>query len=137
MNSTEHHTPRGGEPEDHDRGLVFDLQTLASRRRLLGIFAGIGLAGLAAGCGSDNDAVAGYEQSVSNLSQVSLGARRGVRRQRRHSNADRHRQCRVRLHDRPHDRHLTPIDSGRRRAARGRRVSGRGEAAAGRAGVPR
>ena len=33
---------------DHDRGLVFDLNTMMARRRMLKVFAGAGLAGLGA-----------------------------------------------------------------------------------------
>ena len=40
-------------PEDHDRGLGFDLGTLMSRRKALGLFAVTGI-GLLAGCGSSS-----------------------------------------------------------------------------------
>lgn len=40
------------ELHDHDRGLSFDLPTLIARRRLLTLFAGAGLAVVAASCGS-------------------------------------------------------------------------------------
>jgi protocatechuate 3,4-dioxygenase beta subunit len=39
-------------PHEHDRGLVYDLETLLARRRVLGLFAGAGLAALV-GCSSD------------------------------------------------------------------------------------
>jgi protocatechuate 3,4-dioxygenase beta subunit len=39
--------------DDHDRGLVYDLQTLVARRRVLGLFAGAGLAALV-GCSDDS-----------------------------------------------------------------------------------
>ena len=39
-------------PDEHDRGLVYDLETLLARRRVLGLFAGAGLAALV-GCSSD------------------------------------------------------------------------------------
>jgi protocatechuate 3,4-dioxygenase beta subunit len=42
------------ELHDHDRGLGFDLSTLIARRRLLTLFGGIGLAAVAASCGSDS-----------------------------------------------------------------------------------
>jgi protocatechuate 3,4-dioxygenase beta subunit len=42
------------ELHDHDRGLGFDLSTLIARRRLLTLFAGAGLAVVAAGCGSSD-----------------------------------------------------------------------------------
>ncbi len=41
------------ELHDHDRGLSFDLPTLVGRRRLFTLFAGAGLAAVAASCGSD------------------------------------------------------------------------------------
>jgi protocatechuate 3,4-dioxygenase beta subunit len=44
------------ELHDHDRGLGFDLSTLIARRRLLTLFAGTGLALVAAACGSDSKA---------------------------------------------------------------------------------
>lgn len=42
------------DPEDHDRGLSFDINTLMSRRKALGLFAVTGI-GLLAGCGTSND----------------------------------------------------------------------------------
>jgi protocatechuate 3,4-dioxygenase beta subunit len=42
------------ELHDHDRGLGFDLSTLIARRRLLTLFGGIGLAAVAASCGSSS-----------------------------------------------------------------------------------
>ena len=39
--------------DNHDRGLAYDLSTLLTRRRALGLFAGAGLATLV-GCGSDS-----------------------------------------------------------------------------------
>ncbi|WP_404393287.1 intradiol ring-cleavage dioxygenase [Humibacillus xanthopallidus] len=40
----------GNEIEDHDRGLVYDLQTLVDRRRALTLFGGLGVAGALAAC---------------------------------------------------------------------------------------
>ena len=40
----------GNEIEDHDRGLVHDLQTLVDRRRALTLFGGLGVAGALAAC---------------------------------------------------------------------------------------
>ena len=48
-----HHPHDADQLEDHDRGLQFDLGTMFSRRRLLGMFAGVGAVALAA-CGSDS-----------------------------------------------------------------------------------
>jgi protocatechuate 3,4-dioxygenase beta subunit len=42
------------ELHDHDRGLSFDLPTLIARRRILALFAGAGLAAVAASCGSSS-----------------------------------------------------------------------------------
>ncbi len=41
---------------EEDRGLVYDLGTLVNRRRVLGLFGGIGAAGLLAACASDSGA---------------------------------------------------------------------------------
>ena len=41
----------GNEIEESDRGLVYDLRTLVDRRRMLGLFGGIGAAALLAACG--------------------------------------------------------------------------------------
>ncbi len=45
-------------PHEHDRGLVYDLETLFARRRVLGLFAGAGLAALV-GCASDETPASG------------------------------------------------------------------------------
>ncbi|MGD9705544.1 MAG: intradiol ring-cleavage dioxygenase [Acidimicrobiia bacterium] len=44
----------GHEPEDHDRGLAFDMSTLLARRRVLSLFAGAGIATIVAACSSGN-----------------------------------------------------------------------------------
>jgi protocatechuate 3,4-dioxygenase beta subunit len=41
----------GNEIEESDRGLVYDLRTLVDRRRMLGLFGGVGAAALLAACG--------------------------------------------------------------------------------------
>lgn len=51
------------EVHDHDRGLQFDLQTLFSRRRALGIFGAVGLAATAAACGTTATGSAGAAAS--------------------------------------------------------------------------
>jgi protocatechuate 3,4-dioxygenase beta subunit len=43
----------GNEIEESDRGLVHDLRTLVDRRRVLGLFGGVGAAALLAACGGD------------------------------------------------------------------------------------
>ena len=45
---THDHEHHEDEVHDHDRGLVFDLNTMMARRRMLKVFAGAGLAGLGA-----------------------------------------------------------------------------------------
>ena len=48
---------QGNEVEDHDRGLVYDLQTLVDRRRALTLFGGLGVAGALAACSSGTASV--------------------------------------------------------------------------------
>ncbi|RYU10169.1 intradiol ring-cleavage dioxygenase [Nocardioides iriomotensis] len=40
--------------DEEDRGLVYDVRTLVARRRVLGLFGGVGAAALLAACGSDD-----------------------------------------------------------------------------------
>ena len=47
----------GNEIEDHDRGLVHDLQTLVDRRRALTLFGGLGVAGALAACSTGTASV--------------------------------------------------------------------------------
>ena len=47
----------GTEIEDHDRGLVHDLQTLVDRRRALALFGGLGVAGALAACSTGTPSV--------------------------------------------------------------------------------
>jgi protocatechuate 3,4-dioxygenase beta subunit len=49
----------GNEIEDHDRGLVFDIQTLVNRRRALSLFGGLGVAGALAACSSGTPTASG------------------------------------------------------------------------------
>jgi protocatechuate 3,4-dioxygenase beta subunit len=56
-------------PDDHDRGLAFDLSTLMQRRRALKLIAGAGLVALV-GCGSDDDAAS----TASTSSTTTAGA---------------------------------------------------------------
>lgn len=44
----------GSPLDEEDRGLVYDVQTLVARRRVLGLFGGVGAAALLAACGSDS-----------------------------------------------------------------------------------
>jgi protocatechuate 3,4-dioxygenase beta subunit len=55
------------EPENHDRGLNFDIATLLSRRRALGLLAGTGVVALV-GCGSSDDNAASATSSSSSSS---------------------------------------------------------------------
>ena len=45
----------GREIDEEDRGLVYDVQTLLSRRRALGLFGALGAGALVAGCGGTAD----------------------------------------------------------------------------------
>ncbi|HEX3088867.1 MAG TPA: hypothetical protein VHQ23_09435, partial [Ilumatobacteraceae bacterium] len=60
------------ELHDHDRGLGFDLGTLIARRRLLTMFAGAGLAVVAASCASD-----GSSSSTSAAANTTTAATNG------------------------------------------------------------
>jgi hypothetical protein len=52
------------ELHDHDRGLSFDLSTLMTRRRALGVFA-VGGLGVVMGCGSSSNGSAGGTSTAS------------------------------------------------------------------------
>jgi protocatechuate 3,4-dioxygenase beta subunit len=41
--------------DEEDRGLTYDVRTLVARRRVLGLFGGVGAAALLAACGGDGD----------------------------------------------------------------------------------
>jgi protocatechuate 3,4-dioxygenase beta subunit len=60
-------------PDEHDRGLVYDLETLLARRRVLGLFAGAGLAALV-GCSSDETPSGSSSTSASPSSSPSSSA---------------------------------------------------------------
>jgi protocatechuate 3,4-dioxygenase beta subunit len=45
----------GNEIDETDRGLVYDLRTLVDRRRMLGLFGGVGAAALLAACGGSGE----------------------------------------------------------------------------------
>ena len=71
------------ELHDHDRGLGFDLSTLIARRRLLTLFGGVGLAAVAASCGSDSkssattaSAVAGHRRDDTTAAGAAVPRRR-------------------------------------------------------------
>lgn len=61
------------QPHDHDRGLAFDLSTLLQRRRMLGLIAGAGLAGLVA-CSTDSSSrSAGSGSSAMDIPEETAG----------------------------------------------------------------
>ena len=55
---------------EHDRGLEYDLQTLLARRRVLGLFAGAGLATVV-GCSAEDDPTAATDGSATSTSPSS------------------------------------------------------------------
>ncbi|KRF41810.1 3,4-dioxygenase subunit beta [Terrabacter sp. Soil810] len=57
--------------EDHDRGLVYDLQTLVDRRRALTLFGGLGVAGALAACSSGTASVTTSSATSSSSSATS------------------------------------------------------------------
>src|SRR5439155_22042728 len=58
-------TPQWHELDEEDRGLLYDLPTLMSRRRALGLLGGAGLAGFLAACGSSTDGSGAAASSTS------------------------------------------------------------------------
>ncbi len=64
----------GNEIEDHDRGLVFDLQTLVDRRRALTLFGGLGVAGALAACSTATTPVATRSSASASGTTSSAGA---------------------------------------------------------------
>ncbi|MBC9823229.1 intradiol ring-cleavage dioxygenase [Terrabacter sp. MAHUQ-38] len=64
----------GNEIEDHDRGLVFDIQTLVDRRRALILFGGLGVAGALAACSSGSPATTGSTSTAAASSATTTAA---------------------------------------------------------------
>lgn len=66
--------------DEEDRGLVYDLQTLVDRRRVLGLFGGISAAGLLAACsgGSGGSATAATSAAASSAAASSAGSGAGL-----------------------------------------------------------
>jgi protocatechuate 3,4-dioxygenase beta subunit len=58
----------GREIDEEDRGLVYDVQTLVDRRRLLGLFGGVSAAALLAACGSSSSGSSGSSGSADGAS---------------------------------------------------------------------
>ena len=65
----------GREIEESDRGLVYDLQTLVDRRKVLGLFGGLSAAALLAACGgSGSGTPSGSDASASGATASSSGS---------------------------------------------------------------
>jgi protocatechuate 3,4-dioxygenase beta subunit len=64
----------GSEIEDHDRGLVFDIQTLVNRRRALSLFSGLGVAGALAACSSGTPTTSGSTSAATSSATTSTTA---------------------------------------------------------------
>jgi len=73
--STGRWTRSDGSPIDPvDRGLVYDLQTLVDRRRVLGLFGGAGAMALLAACGSDAMSSGAASSGAASSGAASSGA---------------------------------------------------------------
>src|SRR6476620_11684305 len=72
-NSEDHGTDHFGAPHDdrHDRGLEFDIATLLDRRRVLGLFGGLGATAALAACGAAGDSTGSASASPSSSSTSS------------------------------------------------------------------
>lgn len=64
----------GHEIEDHDRGLVYDLQTLVDRRRALTLFGGLGVAGALAACSTGTPSAASTGSATSSSTSASTSS---------------------------------------------------------------
>ena len=64
----------GNEIEDHDRGLVYDLQTLVDRRRALALFGGLGVAGALAACSNGAASLATSSSSAGTSSTATTSS---------------------------------------------------------------
>jgi protocatechuate 3,4-dioxygenase beta subunit len=64
----------GNEIDETDRGLVYDLRTLVDRRRLLGLFGGVGAAALLAACGAPATTGRGSTASTTSSAATSASA---------------------------------------------------------------
>lgn len=69
----DHGTDHFGHPHDdrHDRGLESDVQTLLDRRRILGLFGGLGATAALAACGADSTGGATSRSATSSSSSSS------------------------------------------------------------------
>lgn len=69
----DHGTDHFGTPHDdrHDRGLEFDIATLVDRRRVLGLFGGLGATAALAACGASGDSASSSSTSSSSSSTSS------------------------------------------------------------------
>ncbi|MGO4660612.1 intradiol ring-cleavage dioxygenase [Terrabacter sp. 2TAF16] len=64
----------GNEIEDHDRGLVYDLQTLVDRRRALTLLGGLGVAGALAACSTGTPSAASTGSATSSSTSASTSS---------------------------------------------------------------
>jgi protocatechuate 3,4-dioxygenase beta subunit len=69
----------GNEIDETDRGLVYDLQTLVDRRKVLGLFGGLSAAALLAACGGSggNGSASGGTTATSEAATTTTGAAAG------------------------------------------------------------
>jgi protocatechuate 3,4-dioxygenase beta subunit len=67
----------GQEIEESDRGLVYDLQTLVDRRKVLGLFGGLSAAALLAACGGSGASGPGASGSASGATTTTSSAASG------------------------------------------------------------
>jgi protocatechuate 3,4-dioxygenase beta subunit len=67
-------TPDWRDIDEEDRGLLYDLGTLVSRRRALGILGGAGLAGVLAACGSSGGSGGGSSSAATSSAASSTSS---------------------------------------------------------------
>lgn len=64
-------TPNRQDVDEEDRGLLYDLPTLVSRRRALGLLSGLGAAGVLAACSSGAPSTSGASSTTGSSGSVS------------------------------------------------------------------
>ena len=70
-------TPNGQDVDEEDRGLLYDLPTLVSRRRALGLLGGLGAAGVLAACTSSSGTKSGGTSGGASTASTSAGSASG------------------------------------------------------------